>query len=82
MSETQRSVSGVAGKCKKRGRNKKGCDRYRLEDRRLKNKLARVLRHVKRQGACSATGATLAMLKSTLPVVPPRPIFERFGIAI
>ncbi len=80
MSETTKNVSGVAGKCKKRGRNKKGCDRYKLDDRRLKNKLARILRHVNRQGSCPHVDATLDILKKALPVTAHRPIFARFGI--
>mgnify|MGYP000741738776 CR=1 FL=1 len=37
--------SGVAGKCKKRGRNSKKCSKYRLENRKWINAFIKFMRH-------------------------------------
>lgn len=77
--------TGVAGKCKKRDRNKRKCDKYRLEERRSKSKLRHLLIHLRdydpNANDLCAQGA-LARLKGELSIIHQKPVYERLGMQI
>lgn len=58
------------------------CAHYKSNNSRMKNKLANMLRHVKRQGTCKDFDAQFARVKSLVAAADQRPIYARLHVTM
>jgi len=75
-------AGGAAGKCKKEGRNDAKCQRYKLKNQRLKNKLRGMIRHMRTHVMCPDFQKAMDKIKTDLSIVEQRPIFAEYGITM